>query len=42
MFSLQEVQQTLLPEPATDPMDALTPINLLELEGGVRSHYPGG
>jgi flagellar biosynthesis protein FlhA len=30
----QEAQQTLLPEPAADPMDDLTPIDLLELEVG--------
>ena len=30
----QEAQQTTLPEPAADPMDDLTPIDLLELEVG--------
>jgi len=30
----QEAQQTALPEPAADPMDDLTPIDLLELEVG--------
>jgi flagellar biosynthesis protein FlhA len=30
----QEAQQTTLPEPAPDPMDDLTPIDLLELEVG--------
>ncbi len=30
----QEAQQTALPEPAPDPMDDLTPIDLLELEVG--------
>jgi len=30
----QEMQQTALPEPAPDPMDDLTPIDLLELEVG--------
>jgi flagellar biosynthesis protein FlhA len=30
----QEVQQASLPEPAADPMDDLTPIDLLELEVG--------